>query len=202
MLAVFAGVLVTLSAEWLHVKDYSVTIDARETLRGHTERQVLHYLYRRPDRARLEIVDGAERGGVVVWLGDEHATAYHRGLRLLKLRVGPRDGRVTSLRGNGVLTPNFDAILACFSANRSRVSERPGPSVGGVPTTEIVLDYGGARCPQDSPKDREITRDVLYVSRQTGLPVMRERYALGELAERWLLSDLRLNPGLADSAFR
>jgi len=202
MVAALAGALATLSTTWLHVNDYSVTIDARESLRGHTQRQVLRYWYRRPDRARLEIIEGAKRGGVVVWYGDEHATAYHRGWGLFKLRLGPRDGRVTSLRGNGVLTPNFDAILACFTANRARVSERSGPAVGGAATTAIALDYAGARCPQDPPADREITRDVLYVSRQSGLPVLRERYALGELVERWALSDLQFNLGLGDSAFR
>jgi outer membrane lipoprotein-sorting protein len=198
----FSGALTSLSAEWSHVNTYSVTIEASEHLGARSQRQVLRYSYRRPDRARIEVVDGAGRGGVVLWYGDDRATAYRRGLKLLKLRVGAEDGRVTSLRGNGVLTPNFDAILSCFVENRSRVSESPGPILDGAPTIAITLANGGLHCAGDSATDRGVTRDVLYVSRKTSLPVQRERYVGAELVERWELRDLRLNPGLTDSAFR
>jgi hypothetical protein len=57
-------------------------------------------------------------------------------------------------------------------------------------------------CPTDSPFDRDVTRDVLYVSSKPKLPVLRERYAAEQLVERWQLRDLRLNSGLTDSVFR
>ena len=202
LIAALAAALSALTLEWSHVRDYSLTIDAREFRQGRSQQEVLRYSYRRPNRARLEILDGAQRGSVVVWFGDDRASAYRRGLRLFKLYLAPSDGRVTSLRGNGVLTPNFDAILACFADHRSRVTEGPGPRVDGIPTVAIALEYAGFTCATDSPFDRDVTRDVLYVSSKTNLPVLRERYAAEQLVERWELRDLRLNSGLTDSAFR
>ena len=202
LIAALAAALSALTLEWSHVRDYSLTIDAREFRQGRSQQEVLRYSYRRPNRARLEILDGVQRGSVVVWFGDDRASAYRRGLRLFKLYLAPSDGRVTSLRGNGVLTPNFDAILACFADHRSRVTEGPGPRVDGIPTVAIALEYAGFTCATDSPFDRDVTRDVLYVSSKTNLPVLRERYAAEQLVERWELRDLRLNSGLTDSAFR
>jgi outer membrane lipoprotein-sorting protein len=202
LIAVLAGALSALSVEWSNVRDYTVTIDSREFRDSRSQRQLLKYAYRRPDRARLEIVDGAQRGAIIVWRGNNSATAYRRGLRLFSLHLAPRDERVTSLRGNGVLTPNFDGILACFADHRAQVSERRGPPVEGEPTTAIALARAGFACAIDSPIDREVTRDVLYVSQKSGLPVLRERYVGARLVERWELHDLRLNPNLPDSAFR
>jgi len=202
LVATLAAALSALTLEWSHVQDYSLTIDAREFRQGRSQQEILRYSYRRPNRARLEILDGPQRGAVVVWFGDERATAYRRGLRLFKLRLAPSDERVTSLRGNGVLTPSFDALLACFADHRSRVTEGPGPRVDGIPTVAIALEYAGFMCPTDSPFDRDVTRDVLYVSSKTNLPVLRERYAAEQLVERWELRDLRLNSGLTDSVFR
>ena len=106
LLAAVAGALAALATQWAHVTDYTVRIDAREVLRTRTQSQVLLYSYRRPDRAKLEIVGGAQRGAIVLWDGDDRATAYRRGLRLFKLRVGARDERVTSLRGKSKLSQN------------------------------------------------------------------------------------------------
>jgi len=202
LIATLAVALSALTLEWSHVWDYSMTIDAREFRQGQSQQEVLRYSYRRPDRARLEILDGALLGAVVLWFGNDQATAYRRGLRLFKVRLAPSDGRVTSLRGNGVLTPNVDAILACFADHRSRVTEGPGPLVEGIPTVAIALEFTGFTCPTDSPFDWDVTRDVLYVSLKTHLPVLRERYAAEQLVERWELHDLRLNSGLTDSTFR
>src|ERR1700732_2050073 len=199
--AALAGALATLSLEWSNVRDYTLTIDAREFRGDRSRQQVLLYAYRRPHSARLEVLTGPGRGDVVVWRGEDRVIAYRRGLAIFSIRVKPSDERVTSLRGNGVLTPNFDKVLACFAGHSSRVSERPGPLIEGESTTAIELAHAGIACELDSPVDREGTRDVLYVSRKTGVPVRRERYAGARLVESWELRDLQLNPDLPDSMF-
>jgi len=202
LIAALAGALAALSLEWSHVRDYTVTIEAREVRGERSAQQILRYAYRRPDSARLEVLAGPKRGSIVVWHGDDLAVAYRRGLRIFSVRLEPWDERVTSLRGNGVLTPNFDKVLACFAGHGSRVSERRGPVVEGESTTAIVLAHAGIACELDSPVDREVTRDVLYVSQRTRLPVRRERFAGARLVESWELRDLQLNRDLPDSAFR
>jgi cytochrome oxidase Cu insertion factor (SCO1/SenC/PrrC family) len=185
--------LQALVTRWSQVRDFSVTIDALETSGKRTQAQQLRYEYRMPHQALLEVLNGPERGSVVVWnVGDQKATAYRRGLALFKLRADPRDPRLTSMRGNGILTPNFAALLSCFVAHQSHVSEQRGLNVNNEPTKAIELNYAGFACPNDSTDDRKVTRDVLYVAQDTGLPVLRERFEGKMLVERWALRDLKL----------
>jgi hypothetical protein len=200
--AVLAGALASLAAAWSNVHDYRLTIDAHEVLDGRTQTQVLSYAFRAPDRARLEVLSGPEYGAIVVWYGGADAIAYRRGLALFKLHAPARDPRLTSLRGNGVLTPDFAAIIGCFEAHADRVHELPGPAVDGQATVAIVLAHGGVDCSTDSAVDRAVTRDILFVSRRTNLPVLRARYVAEQLVERWQLKGLRTNEALGDSDFR
>lgn len=199
---VLASAFAALQNEWSHVRDYTVNVEAHEVLDGHTYNDGLRYEYRRPDRARLEIIYGAQRGSIVTWNGDDSATAYRRDLSFLKVRYGARDRRVTSARGNGVLTPNFDAIIACFESHPHSITESPGPSIDGNATTAITLDRSNFSCPADSKLDHDITRDVLYVSKRTHFPLLRERYAGSARVESWKLTNLKINSGLTDRDLR
>ena len=195
----FAQLLTT----WRQVRDFTVTIEATERLGGRTTQNVLHYAFRKPDRARLDVVAGPSRGAVVIWRGGDRVTAYHRSLSFFKVRTRVKSSRVTSPRGNGVLTPNLGDVLECFARHRGDVRERPGPMVDGDATSAIVLNYtGGVACPDDSSKDGDVTQDVLYVSRRTGYVVRRERYERESLVERYALRDLRVDEGLPDDLFR
>jgi len=192
-----------LLVKWSPVRDFSVTIDAFEASGARTQSQRLHYEFRTPEHARLEILDGPARGSIVVWNGTgQKATAFHRGFGLFKLRADVRDPRLTSLRGNGVLTPNFGPLIDCFAAHRSHISEMSGPKVEDESTEAIVLAYAGFTCPNDSADDRDVTRDVLYVAHSSGFPVLRERFAGETLVERWILHDLKVDVELCDEPFR
>ena len=195
----FAQLLTT----WRQVRDFTVTIEATEWLGGTTIQNVLHYAFRKPERARLDVVAGPSRGAVLIWRGGDGVTAYQRSLAFVKVRAGANASRVTSPRGNGVLTPNLGDVLECFARHRGDVRERPGPRVDGDATNAIVLNYtGGVTCPDDSSRDGGVTRDVLYVSRRTGYVVRRERYERESLVEEYALRDLRIDEGLPDDLFR
>jgi hypothetical protein len=150
----------------------------------------------------MEIVAGPQRGDVEVWSGGDRVIAYHRGLAFIKLHYAVRDPVVTSPRGNGVLMPNFDAMITCFEEHEQSISESPGMIIDGEATTAITLTRTGFSCPEDSALDHEITRDVIYVSERTHLPIFRERYAGSVRVESWKLDDLKLNVGLTDHDFR
>ena len=196
------GALASLLNAWSHVHDYTVTIDAREVLGKKTDNRVLHYAFRAPDDARLEVISGQSRGGIVVWHGGNQVLAYRRGVvSFVKVHMDARDPRVSTLRGNGVLTPNLGHLLACFDRHRDAVREANGPALDGKPTTAVTLTYDGFTCPDDSAQDRAVTRDVLYVD-SNGIPVMRERFEGATLVEHWVLRDVRIDPGVEDSELR
>jgi len=192
-----------LMARWALVTDYVVTIDTLETKGTQSARSMVRYSFRKPDRARLEVIEGNNRGGVVVWQGGAEATAYKRGIfSIAKIHADLKDKRINSLRGNGVLTPDLTVALACFAAHRSDVHSEPGPAVAGEPTDTVELRYARFSCPMDSPIDADITRDVLRVSERTGAVLRRERYEGASLVESYDLKELMVNTGLSDDDFK
>jgi len=187
---------------WNALRDYSVTIDAYEVLGNVTDQHEMFYAFRKPGHARLDVVKGARSGSTIIWDGGERVTAFKRSLSFFKMHADAWDKNLTSLRGNGILSPNMGAIVACFDAHREALHERTGPVLDGDATIEIELPYTDVVCPYDSAADRGvITRDVLDVSESSGLILQRMRYQGNDVVERWELSDYKLDSEVADSSF-
>jgi outer membrane lipoprotein-sorting protein len=185
---------------WSSVDDYSVTIEAHEALGKSSQDRVLHYAFRKPAQARLDLMAGTRSVATILWSGGDSVVAYRSGLSFLRIRGSAEDRRFTSLRGNGVRTPVLGDIVACFERHQSSVEVRSGPVVNGQPTDEIVLERAGISCAGDSPADRAVTRDIIEVSRR-GTILMRRRYEGPELVEAWNLRDYRINAGFDDRVF-
>ena len=188
---------------WKKLQDYSVTIDAHETLGDRSADNVMLYRFRKPDRARLDVIAGPKSGATIVWTGTDKVTAYKRGLSFFKMHGDAHQVDLTSLRGNGILDPNMGTLVACFEAHRDALVERAGPTIDGKATTEIALPYKGIVCPEDSASDRGvITLDVLDVADASGLVLVRKRYEGDEVVERWALTNYVIDAGLTDADLR
>ncbi len=189
--------------DWQSIHDYSVTIDAHEVLGDQTDQHELHYSFVKPDHARLDVISGSKSGSTIVWNGGDSVVAYRRSMSFLKMHGSPTQKDLTSLRGNGVLSPNMGDLVACFGEHRESLEVRDGPLVDGDPTDEIALPYKDVACPDDPPADRgAVTLDVLDVSRKTGMIVQRTRFAGDVQVERWALKDYVIDSGLTDSDIR
>ncbi len=188
-----------LMENWNQLHDYTMTIDAHEVLGDRTADNVLRYAFRKPDRARLDVVAGTQNGATMVWSGGDRVMGYHRALSLFKMHGDMHDKMLTSLRGNDILSPNLGDIVDCFGKHRDRIQEREGPQVEGEATTELRLPYTDITCPNDPPADKDVTLDVLDVSKRTGFIVERERFAGETLVEHWQLKDFKADIGLADA---
>lgn len=191
-----------LVATWSHLHDYSVTIEAHEVLGSESDDHELRYTFRKPDRARLDILAGTKSGSTIVWDGGDSVVAYKRSFSLFKMHGNPRQKDLTSLRGNGILSPNMGDLIACFQEHRDAINEHDGPLVEGESTDEIALKYADVSCPDDPPVDRSVTLDVLDVSKKSGLVLMRKRYEGDEIVERWELKDYKVDANLPDSELR
>jgi hypothetical protein len=192
-----------LEALWSGIQDYSMTIDAHEVLGDQSAENELHFAFKRPDHARLDILTGLRSGSTIVWGGGDRVTAYMRLFSFFKMHGDARQKDLTSLRGNGILNPNMGDVIACFAAYRDQLREHDGPEIAGKPTDEIELPYRGVECPDDPPADRgTVTLDVLDVDRQSGLVITRKRYEGDAVVERWDMADWRINAGLSDRDLR
>lgn len=192
-----------LQAYWAGIQDYSMTIEAHEVLGDASGEAELHYAFKRPDRARLDVIKGVHSGSTVVWDGGDRVTAYKRFFSLIKIHPDVHDDRITSLRGNGIQTGNLGDVLACFAAHRDALHQSPGPLIDGKATDEISLPYRNVDCPDDSAADRgTVTLDVIDIECDSGLVVMRKRYEGNLVVERWELSGYTINSGLGDGDLR
>ena len=188
-----------LQSVWLGLHEYSVTIDAHEVMGDQTDDHELFYEFEKPNHARLDVVNGTKSGSVILWNGGDRVTAYRKNLSFFKIHGSVHDHDLTSLRGNGILNPNMGDVLACFGEHRSDLIEREGPPIDGEPTDELALPYTDVTCPDDPASDREITLDVIDVSKRTGLVLMRKRYVGDEVVERWELKDYRIDTPLLEA---
>jgi hypothetical protein len=182
--------------------DYAVTIDAHELDGTATDDRVMRFWYRKPDRAKMEVVKGPAAGTRLEWVGGTKARVRGGIFSWFPIWLDLHDRRITSLRGNTMLRAELEPTLECFVAHRNAVKEAPG-RLNGAPTDVVTLSIpAGLGCPADSEADRVITKDVLTISHDSGVLLRRERYVGDELVERWNLSDVVTNAGLKDSDFR
>ena len=191
-----------LSSTWEHLHDYRVTIEAHEVLGSETDDHELRYAFRKPARARLDVIAGSKSGSTIVWDGGDRVVAYRRNLSLFKMHGSARQKDLTSLRGNGVLNANMGDIISCFEQHRESLHEREGPVIEGESTDEIALPYANVSCPNDPPVDHAVTLDVMDVSKKSGLVLLRKRYEGDEVVERWELRDYKVDADLTDADFR
>jgi hypothetical protein len=98
-----AGSFDRLVTDWQHVRDYSVTFDDHEALGAQTDDRKIHYAYRAPDRARLDVLSGTDSGSTIVWAGGNEVVAYRRSIAFFKKRADAHASDLTSIRGNGIL---------------------------------------------------------------------------------------------------
>jgi hypothetical protein len=185
------------------LSDYAVTIDAHEVDGSSSDDRVIRFWYRKPDRAKMEVLKGPAAGTRLEWVGGDKARVRGGIFSWFPIWLDLHDPKITSLRGNTMLRAELEPTLECFAAHRSFVTESAGPRIDGQPTDLITLSIPtGLGCPADSTTDRVVTKDVLTVSHDTGVLLRRERYVGDTQVERWLLSDIVTNSGLKDADFR
>ncbi len=149
---------------------------------------------RRPMSTRCEALAGPNKGGVVVWIGGEKVKAHPGGVLSHVVVIANRhDRRATDLVGYGCGETTLTNIVAYWTAHGTIV-ESPGTPVDGVATAMI------AWTPQaDFPLG--LTREELYLSTVTHLPVMTKGYIGTMLVENSKFTSIALNANVPDSAF-
>jgi len=181
---------------WSKVDDYTCTIVVHETLGSNTQDRTYDYWFKKPSLAKIEITSGPGSGSGSVWHGGDTVLGHQGGLfRGIKMSVSIHDPRAVSLRGDTIADASFGTTLAFYQGNNGTIAESAGPAIDGVPTNVITLTIAN---PQS---DNGVTRDVLYISTATHLPVRRMRYTGDTVVKLENFTRLKVNPGLKDSDF-
>jgi hypothetical protein len=195
-----APLLDALAKRWAAIDDYTATIVAHEVDGDRVEDRAMHFWFRKPDRAKLQMTAGGSAGSVLIWRGGSNVRAM---VGFFTLSFDLHSPAINSIRGNTILRPDLTLTLACFQSHRDAVKEAPGPEIAGKQTHTLTLAIaGGLGCPGDSATDHDVDRDVLTLRDDDNLVVLRERYVGSSVVEHWELHDVRTNVGLSDDDFR
>jgi outer membrane lipoprotein-sorting protein len=178
------------------IDDYTVSIATHETSGTDVQDRGYHYFFKKPALAKIETVSGPGHGSAAVWHGGDTVRGHQGGFFAgIKLTIGIHDGRAVSLRGDTIDSASFPAQLEHFRTTKGELSEAAGPAIGGVATEALTLK------PADPAANRNVSRDVLFLSNANHLPVRRERFEGDTLVKQEDFTNLKLNVGLKDDDF-
>jgi len=178
------------------IKTYTVTATTHEvSSSGQTQDRVYQFSYEKPYYARSAIVSGPGTGSVAVWHGGNIVKGHLGGLLSgLNLTIPENDPRAVDIRGKTIEAAFYPWMIAEAEAS-GKMSEGPGPTVAGVPTDAVTM------IPTDPSKVRGLTKEALYLSKATHLPVEHLGWTGTEKVEDETFSDVQVNPALPFSTF-
>jgi outer membrane lipoprotein-sorting protein len=175
--------------------DYTETIVAHEVKGDAVQDRVYHFFFKKPTLARTDIVDGPGRGGAAVWRGGDTIRGHQGGiLSGIRLTLSIADGRAVDLRGKTIVAAIF-AVLRDHMESAGTVTEGAGKTIDGNATDALTLVLA------DAAKTRDLTKEIVYISKATHLPVRHEGYEGDKLVEAEDFKDQVVNAGLPDSTF-
>jgi hypothetical protein len=184
------------SAAFAGIDDYRMTIDVHEVAGDRVEDRTYSILFKRPALERVDIIAGPGRGGGIVWLGGDKVKGHRGGLLSgIHLTLDIHNSQVATLRGDSVNSGTIPAMLAVFSTVKGMVSEAPGPRINAADSNAVTLDVA------DPSTYNGVTREVLYLSSVTNLPVRRERFSGTQLVKSENITETKTNVGLTSSDF-
>jgi outer membrane lipoprotein-sorting protein len=177
------------------IKDYTETVTTHEVSGNKTEERVYHFFYQKPNYARSEIVSGPGSGGAAVWQGGDKVKGHQGGfISGIKLVISIHDGRATDLRGKTIDAAFFPSMISNYET-LGKISESPGQPAAGGPTDDVTM------VPTDPSKVRDLTKEVIVISRATHLPIEHLGYQGTQVVEDEHFTDQKINPGLPPSTF-
>lgn len=195
--AVQAGaILDEANAAFAKVNDYTATVAVHETDGKNTDDHVYAFAFKKPTSAKIDVLSGSNKGGGIVWNGGDKVKGHRGGmLSGIHLTLDLHDKQVVSLRGDSIDTGTIPAMLDRFKQIKGDITEGTGPAIDGTPTDAVTLKVA------DPAADKGVTREVLYLSKATHLPVRRDRYTGDAIVKSETFSNLKTNVGLKDSDF-
>ncbi len=184
------------SAAFAKIDDYRTTVVVHEIEGARVEDRTYVVLFKKPTMERVDVVAGPGRGSGIVWLGGDTVKGHRGGLLSgIHVTLSLHDKQVTTLRGDTVESATIPAMLDDFKNVKGQVSEGPGPAIGGATTVAVTLAIAG-------PADYDgVTREILYLSDVTHLPMRRERYIDSTLVKSEEITDMKTDVGLSASDF-
>lgn len=182
-------------AAFASVNDYTYNLRSHEVLGSRTQDRVYQYSFMKPHFAKTLISSGDGSGSGGVWAGGSEVSGHQGGiLSGIHLKVDLHDGRATSMRGSTIPDGLMQNVVETYATVGGRLTQLEGV-LQGQPIDELELDVA------DPTTDHGITKQVLYLSKDTHWPMRQLLYQSGTIVVDQTFSDIRTNVGLTQNDF-
>ncbi len=164
--AASGGALDQFANAWSGLRGYNATIQLFEAKGGSSEHAVFAYSFTKPTTVTMHVNQGPNSGATVKWTGGSSVYASKSGAFGITMgkNVSLNDPMVSSLRGYSVSDLSFAGILAHAQQTAGSVSSG-STRLDGAMVTAVTLNVA------NPAQDNGMTREVLYLSQSTQLPV-------------------------------
>jgi hypothetical protein len=163
---------------------------------GRREERIINYYFKKPLLIRIDILDGnrsLDRGSVGVYTGGKKVTGHRGGFMDGMIMSVRKDSRhAMSLRGETIEKSTILAVIERmeYLAEHGTVSSHEHES-----HIELVFQ------PHDSTKNDGITRDVVWLERDTLFIILIQRYEKERLVQQAARGNFIINAGLPKELF-
>lgn len=182
-------------AAFASVNDYTYNLHSHETLGSRTQDRIYQYSFMKPHFAKTLITAGDGDGSGGVWAGGDQVSGHQGGiLSGIHLKVDLHDGRATSIRGYTIPDGLMQNVVETYVTVGGRLTQLEGVLMG-QPIDELELDVA------NPAEDRGITKQVLYLNRETHWPMRQLLYEGGTIVLDQTFSDIHTNVGLTQNDF-
>jgi outer membrane lipoprotein-sorting protein len=205
----FADVLAGMKARLAATKDYRCRLVTQSSNGDETREVVLNYFYQRPDRIRMEVLEGPYSGSLLIYDGGQETEKVRvlAGNRLVAFLQRMIYGEyfavdhewVVDLRGNGIHESHWPHFIRTHEAYLRMGTTRF--------VREEILDGRAAyvfRLVSDFPeKTMSVKTEDLWVDAKSLFPVRYFQYDdSGRLMRKAIVTELRFNTGISERLFR
>jgi outer membrane lipoprotein-sorting protein len=178
------------------VNDYTCILHVHEAKGAQTQNRVYRFSFMRPHYVKTLILDGDGKGSVGVWVGGDQVSGHLGGiLSVIHLKIDLHDPRAVSLRGVTIPEALLPRAIDEYGTIPGKLTQTDGGKIGGVETDRLDLKVA------DPTLDHDVTEQILYLSKDTHLPVRQIMYSGSELVLDESVNDLETNVGLTQADF-
>jgi len=178
------------------VQDYTCILHVHEAEGTQSQDRAYQYSFMKPDYVKTLILDGAGKGSGAVWVGGDDVSGHLGGiLSGIHLKIGLHDPRVVSLRGITIPEALLPGVIDDYLTIPGKLTQIDGGKVGGVETDRLELTVA------DPASNRDVTEQILYLSKQTHWPIRQIMYSGSQMVLYESVDDLKTNVGLTESDF-
>jgi hypothetical protein len=171
--------LVAFANAWASMNGYKTAIHCFSGKDGKTENSQFNYTFTKPSSISMSILSGPGAGNTVTWSGGDTVTAG-RGMFTKKFSL--TNSAVTSLRGATVVDLSFGSILKHAETLKGKKSAA-ATTVDGAPVNAVTVNVA------QPSSDNGLTREVLYLSGSSDLPVRVDGYVDTQLVSSCTFSN-------------